>query len=129
MYPLQSEERIAEVYSLGDVCIVSCKKGNGSNAFPSKTVSIMATGTPVLASFDIESELCHLLKQFHCGICCEPENPKELAKTILRLVKEPDSIAKMGSCARKLVENEFEKKSCTDKYVSLVTNLLDNNLK
>lgn len=56
LLPLQPYERVSQVYSLGDVCIVSCKAGLGGSAMPSKTWSIMSCARPVLASFD-EGEL------------------------------------------------------------------------
>ncbi len=56
LFPLQPRDKISEVYSLGEIFIVSCKKGVGKGALPSKTWSIMAAGTPVLASFDTGTE-------------------------------------------------------------------------
>ena len=52
MNPLQPFERVSQVYSLGDACIVSCKEGLGGSAMPSKTWTIMSCGRPVVASFD-----------------------------------------------------------------------------
>ena len=56
LLPLQPYERVSQVYSLGDACIVSCKEGLGGSAMPSKTWTIMSCGRPVIASFD-EGEL------------------------------------------------------------------------
>ena len=120
IYPLQPESRVAEVYSLGDVCIVSCRKGYGRNAFPSKTVSIMATGTPIIASFDRESELCDLLEEYKTGIYSEPENTDYLVDVIQYLKHHDDEREKMGINGRKLVEKQFSKEMCTEKYVELI---------
>lgn len=123
LYPLQPAERVSEVYSLGDVCVVACKKGNGVNAFPSKTVSIMASATPVLASFDKESELCRLVERYQCGVCCEPEDAKAMADTVLQLSGDSAAVVKMGQNARNLAESRFEKTICTAEYVKLVRTL------
>ncbi len=127
LYPLQPAARVAEVYSLGDVCIVACKKGNGVNAFPSKTVSIMATATPVLASFDLESELCRLMERHHCGVCCAPEDGAQMKDAILRLAGDLPRVSEMGQNARILIENRFEKTNCTREYVRLIHMLCDSN--
>ena len=119
LYPLQPAERVSEVYGLGAVCVVACKKGNGVNAFPSKTVAIMATATPVLASFDKESERCRLVERYQCGVCCEPEDAKAMADTILQLFEDSAAVVKMGQNARSLVESCFEKTICTAEYVKL----------
>ena len=123
IYPLQPEARVAEVYSLGDVCIVSCRKGYGRNAFPSKTVSIMATATPIIASFDKESELCDLLEEYKAGIYSEPENADYLVDVIQYLKHHDDERKKMGINGRKLVEKQFSKEMCTEKYVVPLNNL------
>lgn len=41
LLPLQPYERVSQVYSLGDACVVSCKEGLGGSAMPSKTWTIM----------------------------------------------------------------------------------------
>ena len=64
--PLQPMERVSQVYSLGDACIVSCKAGLGGSAMPSKTWTIMSCGRPVVASFD-EGELKDIIQS--CREC------------------------------------------------------------
>ena len=46
LLPLQPYERVSQVYSLGDACVVSCKEGLGGSAMPSKTWTIMSCGRP-----------------------------------------------------------------------------------
>ena len=124
IYPLQASERVSEVYSLGDVCVVTCKKGAGKGAFPSKTVSIMATATPVIAAFDEDSELCKTIIQHECGIVLEPENSDKLADAILELAWDEKRIINMGKKGRSLVEREFSKRKCTSDYVDIVKELI-----
>ena len=119
IYPLQEPDRVSEVYSLGNVCVVSCKKGLGKGAFPSKTVSIMSTETPVLAIFDYDSELCSIIKKYDAGVCVEPENVEELVETINKM-KENISLLKVkGTNGRKVVETHFSKKACLKKYMDI----------
>lgn len=75
-------ERVPEVYSLGDVCLITCKKGVGNSGMPSKTWSIMACNTPIVAAFDTESELAEVISEANAGICVEPEDPELLAQAI-----------------------------------------------
>ena len=55
--PFQPSEKASQVYSLGNASIVSCKKGFGMSAMPSKTWSIMSAGTAIIANFDKNTEL------------------------------------------------------------------------
>ena len=48
MFPLQPIERVAEVYSMADVCVISCTPGTGGSGMPSKTWTIMAAGFRLL---------------------------------------------------------------------------------
>jgi len=120
IYPLQPASRVSEVYSLGDVCIVTCKKGYGQNAFPSKVVSIMATATPVIVAFDKESELCQVLEEYQFGLYSEPENATSLSESIQYLKGHREESEKMGRNGRMLVEQQFSKEICTSKYVALM---------
>lgn len=82
---LLPQERVPEVYSLGDVALITCKKGVGGSGMPSKTWSIMACNTPIVASFDTDSELAQIIEKANAGLCVEPENPEALAEAIRRI--------------------------------------------
>ena len=80
---LLPQERVAEVYSLGDIAVITCKKGVGRAGLPSKTWSIMACNTPIVAAFDTDSLMMEILDEASAGICIEPENGEALANAIL----------------------------------------------
>lgn len=119
IYPLQAPDKVSEVYSLGDVCLVSCKKGLGKGAFPSKTVSIMATETPVIAAFDYDSELCSIVEKFDTGVCIEPEDIEALVETIIMLKANKEVLKCKGMKGRKLVEEKFSKTKCLKRYIEI----------
>lgn len=74
IHELMPQERISEVYSLGDVAIITCKAGTGKAGMPSKTWSIMACNTPIIASFDTDSDLADVIRDAGAGCCVEPED-------------------------------------------------------
>ena len=113
--PLLPQERVSEVYSLGDVCLITCKKGFGKAAFPSKTWSIMACNSPIIAAYDEDSELSKVLKESGAGITVEPEDPAALAKAIAGF-KDSHRV----SSARDFAVNRADKKLCVKKYVDVV---------
>ena len=82
MFPLLPPDRVSEVYSLGDAALITCKKGVGKTAMPSKLWSIMACSTPIIASFDTDSELAQIVQSADAGVCVEPENAAALAQAI-----------------------------------------------
>lgn len=119
IFPMQPLERVSEVYSLGDVSFVICKKGVGQGAFPSKAASIMATGTPVIASFDADSDLCRTVQRGQAGECCEAENVEAAAEAILRLYRDRELCSECAKNARKLACSQFSKEKGLAKRLSI----------
>lgn len=113
-------ERTSQVYSSGDVCIISCKKGAGKSAMPSKTWSILACNRPVVASFDRQSELETVLTKAHAGVCVEPEDPDALAKGIFAFYSAASAGNPYSSQGRAFVEANAAKNACAGKYVAVM---------
>ena len=116
IHPLLPQDRVPEVYSLGDVALITCKKGVGKSGMPSKTWSIMACNTPIIASFDTDSELDQIIKQANAGVCIEPENADALAEAILAQKEKSEAQV----CARDYVMSNASKKICVKKYVETI---------
>ncbi len=117
--PLQPYERVSQVYSLGDACIVSCKSGLGGSAMPSKTWSIMSCGRPVIASFD-KGELKDIIEKNDCGLFSHAGNVDEFVEAIRILSSDPIRCARMGSNARQFVLDNLTKEVGTKKYVDVI---------
>lgn len=117
--PLQSMERVSQVYSMGDACIVSCKEGLGGSAMPSKTWTIMSCGRPVVANFD-EGELKEILENNDCGLFSHAGNLQEFVEAIKLLAANPDRCVEMGKNARRFIEENLTKEVGTKKYVDVI---------
>lgn len=119
LFPLQPMERVSYVYSLGDVCVVSCKAGLGGSAMPSKTWSIMSCGRPVIASFD-EGELKRILEDNDCGVFTHAGNVQEFVEAIRKLYDNPARCGEMGRNARRYILENLTKEVGTQKYVDVI---------
>lgn len=124
MFPLQSVERVSEVYSLGDVSIVSCKPGTGAAGMPSKTWTIMATGTPIIASFDLGGEMERTIREAKCGFCVEAGNARRLADAVLELYGDSEQKVRMGLNARNYVEEYACKEICIGQYIEEIERVM-----
>lgn len=114
-------EFVPQVYSLGDVALITCKKGTGGAGMPSKTWSIMACNTPIIASFDKESELAAVLKLSGAGECVEPENVDELELAVLKQYKMFINDQNTSLNLRSYVEKYANKVACTQKYIDILS--------
>lgn len=121
--PLQPVERVPFVYSIGDVCIVACKEGLGGSAMPSKTWSIMACESAVVANFD-EGELKRIIEDNECGVFTKAGDSDAFANAILQLSKDADSCREMGKHGRQFVIENLEKEKCTKKYAEAILSVV-----
>lgn len=119
LFPLQPMERVSQVYSLGDASFVTCKKGVGIGAFPSKAATILATSTPIIASFDSDSDLCRILTKHEAGVCAAAEDTDGAVKAILALYQDRDLCRRYGTNARRLACTLFSKETGTAAKVNL----------
>lgn len=103
--PFQTRKRLPEVLASADVSLVTLKHGIGLDALPSKTLSILASGRPVLVSADKQSEVCHLIQKADAGICIPPECPALLAEQILKLKNDKQMHRHYGVNGRSWAEN------------------------
>ncbi|MBR0447331.1 MAG: glycosyltransferase family 4 protein [Clostridia bacterium] len=122
LFPLQPVERVSQVYSLGDVSFVTCKKGVGVGAFPSKAVSIMATATPIIASFDLDSDLCRIVAENEVGLCADAEDVQGAVDAILTYYTNKDLCTQHGANARRLACARFSKEAGTAANIALLKN-------
>ena len=116
-------EKVSYVYGLGNICIVSCKPGLGGSAMPSKTMSILSAGRPVLASFD-EGELTSILEQNHCGVSVKAGDVKAFVKEVKKLVLNPEKCDEMGKNGRELILQKFTREVGTQKYVDVIKSVI-----
>ena len=127
LLPLQPVERVKYVYSLGDVCLVSCKEGLGGSAMPSKTWSILSCGRPVLANFD-EGELQMILTKNELGVFTKAGDLEGFVEAISQLAAEPEKCAEMGARGRQFILDNLTKDAGTRKYAEVLRSVCKKTL-
>lgn len=123
IHELMPQNRISEVYSLGDVALITCKKGTGKAGMPSKTWSIMACNTAVIASFDTDSDLASIIYDSGAGECVEAENISRLKKAIFNQYRGN----KEKLYLRKYVQNNASKEHCVNRFVKKFKDVMDKD--
>ena len=124
VFPFQLISRVSEIYSLGDLELVTIGKGVTKTSLPSKTWQIMSAGSPVLAIVDHPSCLEKIIIENDTGYCVEPDNPEKLAKTILKAYSDQSLLNKKGMNARIFVEKNAKRYDQTEKYYNIIYNML-----
>lgn len=125
MLPLQPIERASEVYSMADVSIISCTPGTGGSGMPSKTWTIMAAGVPIIASFDMPSEMERTIEEAECGFCTRAGDENELTEKIIRVFGDSRLKKCLGQNARRYAEKNISKAEAVEKYIKSIERLVD----
>ncbi|WHX26171.1 glycosyltransferase family 4 protein [Virgibacillus halodenitrificans] len=90
---------------------------NHINAQPNKMFEYMSAGIPVIASnFPLWREIIEGNK---CGICVDPEDPKEIANAIQWIFDNPEEAVNMGKNGRKAVEEKYNWEAESVKLINL----------
>lgn len=124
IFPFQPYEEIAHVFSLGDVGLVISKPYISKNSLPSKTWSIMSAERPVLASFDIDSELCRIINKSNCGFCVDAGKKTDLVERILYCYRNQDLLGKLGKNGRRFVMDNLSRKNGTIRYIHAIESII-----
>ena len=124
-FPLQPVEKVSQVYSLGDLGIVACKKGLGKGAFPSKTWSIMSAGTPVIANYDEDTDLERLVKENGLGVFSAADDSEQMAQRIIDMYNNRELCAEYGRNARQYILDNVSKDKSTQKYVDVIKEVVE----
>lgn len=75
-------EEMPYFYGMADAMLITLKNNKAlSYTLPGKIQSYMAAGRPVIGA--INGETSYVIKDADCGLCCNAEDYKELAKLIL----------------------------------------------
>ncbi len=117
----QDVSRLSEVLATGDIHVVPLKRGLGSVSVPSKTYSILASGRPVLAAVDLDTEVPRILAAADAGVCVEPENSAAFISALRAMTLDPKTLSEMGERGRKWVENHASPASVAQRYEALYT--------
>ncbi len=124
-FPFQPRDDVPLVYATADVSLVSLKRDIVVESVPSKTYTIMASGRPIVATVDRNTEVGHLLDRAQCGFCIEPENPDALAQVIMKLYEDGPLRADMGERGRAFAVEHYSRQVAAKQYHSLIERFVD----
>ena len=116
VFNLMPLERVAEVYSLADIALVTCKPGFGSIGLPSKTWSIMACNKSIIASYDLDSDLASAIEKCNAGMTVEPGDSNALARSILKSYKNKQPNENIREQAMAIASKEM----CTNEFLRII---------
>jgi colanic acid biosynthesis glycosyl transferase WcaI len=118
--PYQSRMCLPEVMATADVSLVILQRGVGAQSLPSKSFSILASGRPIIASVDGDSDLAKLVTRSQAGCCVPPEDPAQLAEAILALRADMAGRWRMGRAGREYAVRHHSPGAAAEKFERLL---------
>lgn len=119
--------KVAEVQSEADILILALKSGTGKLGLPSKLVSYMQSGKPVIASLELDSATAHIIEEAKCGRCVEEDNVEKLSELIKEMLLLPaDELLQMGRNSRQYATLHLTKKSNLQRIVDKINEILSH---
>jgi len=114
--PYQPVETLPDSLTSGDIAVVTMEQGVEGLCVSSKFYTALASGSAVLAISSACAEIGSVVERTNCGIRVDPNSPEEIAKAIQYWAENPDKVEQMGSRAREVFEEEFNKEHAISEY-------------
>jgi len=118
--PFQPRARLPEVLATADVSLVILQRGIGAQSLPSKSFSILASGRPIIASVDMDSDMAKLVARSGAGRCVPPEDPAQLAEVILAMKADANGRVRMGQAGREYAVRYHSPGAAAEKFEQLL---------
>jgi glycosyltransferase involved in cell wall biosynthesis len=123
LLPLRPRHELSDSLNACDLAVISFIPGMAGISVPSRMYNILASGRPILAVADPESELAMLVREEGVGWVVPPDRADRVVEAVLEAYGQPEQLAQMGMRARRFAESSCALSSVVAAYVSLMREL------
>jgi glycosyltransferase involved in cell wall biosynthesis len=119
--PFQPADDLPDVLGSADVLVALLEPDATKFSIPSKVLSYMAAGRPILGLMPADNPAAIDILASG-GFVTEPtaEAAERCTTWLVELVKDPDAIAEIGRRTRVVAEQKFEAESITDQFETVL---------
>jgi colanic acid biosynthesis glycosyl transferase WcaI len=121
LLPLQPHEAIADVLATADVLVATLEIDAAAFAVPSKILSYLCAGRPILLSAPKENLAARTVLRANAGIVVDPGDEAGFLAAAAQLRADPHMRAIMGASGRAYADRTFDLSSITDKFEMVFT--------
>jgi len=119
----QPLENAIHVIATADLGLISLKPGIYRLAYPSKTMTYLGVGTPIMLVIEPESSLAHMVEEEGIGYHASQADPQALAAVIRHAVLERGSLEEKRKRAKALAERKFTAAAVLPQWSQLLAGL------
>ena len=104
--PLQPLERLNDFLNVADIHLLPQQAGAADLVMPSKLTGMLASGRPIIATADVDTQVEKVVKE--CGVVVAPEDSAEFSQSIKILSEDIELRESLGVKARKYADNNLQ---------------------
>jgi colanic acid biosynthesis glycosyl transferase WcaI len=122
LLPFQPYDRLSEVLGSGDILVVLLEQDAGAFSVPSKTLSYLCAGRPILGLMPAENLAATLVGSVDgCVLPPSEASLPEAATWVRDVLEDGERARELGKQARTLAEREFALAGCADRFEAILT--------
>jgi colanic acid biosynthesis glycosyl transferase WcaI len=106
--PLLPREQYLQMLAAADLSLIIQQRSVADIVFPSKTVTLMTAGCPILASVNSGSEVARIVATAGAGLVIAPEDPESLVAAITHLQKNSAELRAMSEAGRLYAQETWD---------------------
>ncbi|MFI8965427.1 glycosyltransferase family 4 protein [Streptomyces sp. NPDC053493] len=121
LLPFQPYDRLPEVLGSGDVLVVLLAVDAGEFSVPSKTLSYLCAGRPVLGLMPVDNLAAKLLREAGSAVFAPDESSlADAAAWVGEVLNDPARAESLGKESRALAEREFALEGCATRFEEIL---------
>lgn len=126
LLPFQPYERLPEVLGSGDVLVVLLEQDAGAFSVPSKTLSYLCAGRPVLGLMPSENIAAQLVSSAHGRVLPPDATSLDAASEwVGSVLADAERRSLLGCTARSLAEQEFAIDGAADRFQAILVQAVE----
>lgn len=120
LLPFQPFERYSEIIGAADVLVALLEPSAGTFSVPSKVLSYLCAGRPILGAIPPENLAARTIDRAGAGLVVAPTDQEAFLLAAKRLRSEPDLRTSAGLEARAYAEATFDTNTVTDRFLDVI---------
>jgi colanic acid biosynthesis glycosyl transferase WcaI len=116
LLPLQPAEQFRNVLASADVLVATIERDAGTFAVPSKVLSYLCAGRPILLAAPKENLAARTVIRANAGLVVDPDDGAGFMAAASELRSNPALRARLGAAGRSYAEKTFDLTKITDNF-------------
>jgi colanic acid biosynthesis glycosyl transferase WcaI len=129
LMPLQPIDEFPDMLGAADVFLAMIEREAGSFSVPSKTLSYLCAGRPIVLAAPTDNLASRIVRRSKAGIVVEPEDIRGFREAALYYAQTPEAAMVAGAAGRAYAERHFRIDRIADRFEDLFHHVYDAPLR